>query len=104
MIAIIDGKRYDTDKAELIFQYWNGKPTNDFKYRTKTLYRTKLGSWFLHHYGGPLTDMGVDGGYSESIEPMTDIDQVYNFLERSSSEPEALKAIETYFPDRIVDA
>jgi hypothetical protein len=103
MIEIIDGKRYDTEKAELIFQYWNGKPRSDFKHRYKTLYRTKLGSWFIHHKGGALTDMGGDGG-SESIEPMTDIDQVYNFLERSSSDPEALKAIETYFPDRIVDA
>ena len=104
MIAIIDGKRYDTDKAELIFRYWNGKPSNDFKHRTKTLYRTEKGSWFLHHFGGPLTDMGVDGGYSESIEPMTNMEQVYSFLERSSSEPEALKAIETYFADRVADA
>lgn len=103
MFAIIDGKRYDTDKAELIFQYWNGKPRSDFKYRFKTLYRTKLGSWFLHHEGGALTDMGGDSGF-ESIEPMNDLNQVYNFLERSSSEPEALKAIETYFSDRIADA
>jgi hypothetical protein len=104
MFAIIDGKRYDTDKADLVFFYSNGKPPTDLKHRAKTLYRTKLGSWFILHVGGPLTDMGGDAGNSEFIEPMPNLDQVYSFLERSISDPKALAAIETYFPDRIADA
>ena len=44
---IIDGKRYDTDTARFLFNYWNGLPAGDFKSERGDLYRTKTGNYFL---------------------------------------------------------
>ena len=108
MIQVIDGKRYNTEVAECIFQYWNGRSTSDFGYRSKTLYLTKSGNWFLHHKGGPRSDMAVSlgggsTGGSEALEPVS-ADDAYAFLEAHSDESEALAAIEKHFADKIVDA
>lgn len=104
MIKVIEGKRYNTEKATLVYSYWNGCSTSDFRHRSKTLYLTQSGVWFLHHEGGALTDMAVrvgnnGRGGSEDIEPVS-ADDAYGFLEAHSGDPEALKAIETYFADR----
>lgn len=108
MIQVIDGKRYNTDKAELIYKYCNGKFVSDFRYRSKTLYLTKSGNWFMHHVGGAMTDMAVSVGSngtggSESIEPI-DADDVYAFLEAHSDESKAVEALEKHFAAKIVDA
>ena len=55
-----------------------------------------------------MTDMAVSTGDnslsgSESIEPVSD-SEAYDFLERNSSEPEALEALEKYFADEIEEA
>ena len=103
MIKIIDGKRYNTDTAEEIFKWTNGKFGN-FEYREKTLFRTKKGNWFIYHYGGPLTDMAIPAEFnswssSEDIEPISDED-AYDFLEKYNG----YKAIEIYFPNQIEEA
>lgn len=108
MIKIIDGKRYNTEKAECVFSYWNGYSTSDFHYRTKTLYRTQGGAWFIHHEGGALTDMAVSVGNggkggSEDIEPVSDED-AFGFLQAHSDDSEALEAIEKHFANRVQDA
>jgi hypothetical protein len=107
MIRVIDGKRYNTDKATCIFSYFNGKFRSDFSYRSKHLYRTANGAWFIHHVGGPMTDMAtpVQGGrgWGEEIEPVSE-DDAYGFLEAHSGDEEALKAIEEYFAERVQDA
>ena len=108
MIIVINGKRYNTETAELVFAYWNGVGHNDFRYRTKKLYRTKNGAWFIHHDGGAMTDMAVSVGSdsrggSEDIEPVSD-DDAYGFLEAHSDELEAREAIEQLFADRVADA
>jgi hypothetical protein len=108
MIQVIDGKRYNTEKAELIFHHWNGRSTSDFGHRSKKLYLTKNGNWFMHHIGGARTDMAVSVGSngtsgSESIEPV-DADDAHAFLEAHSEDPDALKALEQHFADKIVDA
>lgn len=108
MIQIIDGKRYNTKLAQRVYAYDNGKPYSDFKYRSKDLYLTANGAWFIHHEGGALTDMAVsvgsnNTGGSESIEPLTP-DDAYAFLEAHSGCDEARDAIEKYFAAKIVDA
>ena len=107
MIKIIDGKRYNTETATLVYEHSNRHCVSDFKHRCKTLYRTKKGKWFLHHVGGAMTDMAISvgggTGGSASIEPIDD-DDAFRFLEAHSSESEALAAIEECFPDRIDDA
>ena len=108
MIRVIDGKRYDTEKAMRIYEWWNGCFQSDFNHRTKELYRTKNGAWFFFHVGGAMTDMGVSVGNngrggSETIEPVTD-DDAYGFLESHSKDEKAVKAIDIYFADRVVDA
>jgi hypothetical protein len=107
MIQVIDGKRYNTDTATRVFQYWNGYMTSDFKYRTKSLYLTSKGAWFLHHVGGAMTDMAETVGNSshgsECIEPVT-ADDAYGFLEAHSDDSDALDAMNQYFADKIVDA
>lgn len=107
MIQVIDGKRYNTEKAAKVFCYWNGYSTSDFHYRTKTLYLTQSGNWFIHHRGGALSDMSVSVGNgrggSESIEPVSS-DDAYGFLEANSDDSDALAAIEKHFASKIVDA
>jgi len=107
MIRVIDGKRYDTDKAELIFSWDNGRGCGDFRQREKSLFRTSKGAWFIYHSGGPMTDMSVavgDGmGGSEDIEPV-DADDAYGFLEAHSDDRDALRMIDEHFADRVEDA
>lgn len=108
MIKVIEGKRYNTAKANKIFCHWNGYYSSDFHHRSKTLYLTQNGVWFLHHQGGALSDMAVSVGNngtggSESIEPVGPVD-VRAFLEAHSDESDALAALEKYFADSIADA
>lgn len=108
MIKVIDGKRYNTETAELVFWYTNGNMRTDFKYRSKALYLTKKGNWFIHHEGGALTDMAVSvgnngWGWGEDIEPVTG-DDAFGFLQAHSDESEASEAIDKYFADRVQDA
>ena len=107
MIQVIDGKRYNTETATLIFEYWNGHMQSDFKHRTKSLYLTPKGSWFIHHVGGALTDMAQSIGNSSHgsacVEAIT-ADDAYGFLESHSDEPEALASMNKHFADKIVDA
>jgi len=77
MKAIINGFRYDTDKADLIGKTSHGESTNDFDYWEAALYRTKRKkAFFLAGWGGPMTrysrsigDNNSSGG--EQIDVMT---------------------------------
>lgn len=108
MIKVINGKRYNTETADAVFYYNNGKFQSDFGYRSKTLHLTPKGSWFLHHWGGPMTDMAVavgsnGRGWGEEIEAVSG-DDAYGFLEAHSDDPDALAAIEKHFAFRVHDA
>lgn len=107
MQRIIEGKKYDTKTAQLVYGWTNDYPYSDFRTREKTLYRTEKGAWFIHHEGGAMTDMAVSCGNnvrgSESIEAITEED-AYGFLEAHSEDTEAAEAIQEYFADRIIDA
>ena len=54
MKAVINGLRYDTEKAELIGEADFGY-RKDFRYFEETLYCTASGRFFLAGEGGPLT-------------------------------------------------
>ena len=60
MKRIIDGKVYDTSTAEEIC-YDGYSDSRDFSHYCETLYRTKKGQYFIHGYGGPMSQ------YAESI-------------------------------------
>lgn len=107
MIKVLDGKRYNTETAEMVFGWSNGHHSGDFRRRDKDLYRTKKGAWFIHHEGGALTDMAVSCGSgttgSSRIEPVCGRDAM-RFLEAHSDESDAMAAIESYFSDQVDDA
>lgn len=69
MKAIIDGKRFDTEKATYVAEYWNGCGRGDFHWVAEELFVTARGAWFLAGEGGALTkyarpmgNNGVCGG------------------------------------------
>lgn len=103
MKKVIEGKVYNTETAELVHEWSNGHFGNDFRYRSKDLYRTKKGSWFLHHVGGPMSDMAKSYGNSVcgsvDIEPVTSNDAL-RFLESHGGAEVVLK----YFADQIEEA
>lgn len=55
MKKIINGKVYDTEKAECVGDWCNGYSTSDFNYCSETLYRKKTGEFFLYGEGGART-------------------------------------------------
>lgn len=104
MKKVVDGKMYNTETAELVHGWSNGRGYSDFKHREKTLYLTKKGSWFIYHSGGAMTDMAKSAGdnsYSGSsdIEPVTRKDAA-RFLETH----DGVDALEKYFIDEIEEA
>lgn len=104
MKKVIDGKLYDTETAELVHEWSNGRYGNDFRNRSKDLYRTKKGNWFLYHVGGPMTDMARSCGNnsmsgSADIEPVSATDAL-RFLETHDGADVALQ----YFAEQIEEA
>ncbi len=103
MIKIIDGRRYDTDKAELVASVSYSNPS-DFHYFSEDLYRTRNGNWFIHGEGGAMSKYAVQveqnswSGGAE-IRPLSE-DQAYRWLEEIGE----VDAIEKYFSDRVEDA
>jgi hypothetical protein len=103
MRKVIDGKRYDTDQAQLVASWDNGQNRGDFKRYEEDLYRTKKGNWFVHKAGGPMTHMAVQrgNGYggSQEIEPIAE-DEAFEWMQ----DHDCIEGIEAWFPDRIEDA
>ena len=75
MNKIINGKRYDTEKAQKIYYSDNGHMTTDFEYCAETLYRKKTGEFFLYCEGGPNSRYGEwhgnTGGWGEQLKPLS---------------------------------
>jgi len=65
MRRVIDGKMYDTEKAQLVAsdRYWDGSNW-DRKGRNTYLYKTAKGNFFLYHTTGWQ-------GERDHIEPVT---------------------------------
>jgi len=62
MKKIINGKKYNTETAELIGSNDNGYGSGDFNYFEETLYKKKSGEFFLHQTGGANSCMQVRCG------------------------------------------
>lgn len=103
MKKIINGKKYDTEKAEMIAEYWNGLGTDDFDNITEKLYRTKKGNWFLWGSGGAFTDYAVLHGNSTSgssdIRALT-AKEALDWCTKTDN----VEAAEKYFSEEIEDA
>lgn len=76
MKKIINGKKYDTNTAELVAQWENDYPQNDFNYCSEDLYKTTNGRWFTCGEGGPMSAYAESSGNSttggEGLRPLTD--------------------------------
>jgi hypothetical protein len=103
MKKIINGKHYDTDKAERLAEHTFANPS-DFRYVSEELYRTPNGAFFLHGEGGGLSKyrVAVDtnswtGG--STIVPLTK-EAANAWLEEHGE----TKVLEKYFPNIIADA
>lgn len=74
MKKIINGKKYDTETAELVGSTDNGLFPHDFNYLCHKLYRKRTGEYFLHSEGGTNTRYAVQDGTGwaggGAIEPM----------------------------------
>lgn len=103
MKKIIDKKMYDTEKALLLAEYWNGLGGNDFRNISEHLYITNKGQFFLHCSGGALTEYAETNGRnswgSETIIVL-DKDETYEWLEKNNE----VEVISTYFADCIDEA
>ena len=75
MKKILNGKMYNTETANCLAEYWNGRSSRDFRHLSESLYRKKNGEFFLYGEGGPLTkykepygDMWGDGNAITPLE------------------------------------
>jgi len=103
MKKIIDGKRYDTEKAEEIDFFWNGLCSGDFRSVAETLYKSSKGAFFLYGKGGAMTKYAESHGDAftegEDIIPLTE-SEAFDWLECCGK----VDSIEKYFADRIAEA
>ena len=104
MKRVLEGVRYDTDKAIKIGSDTNGLPVSDFSYWWAGLYKApRSDRYFLAGEGGAMSMFGsVSGdnrGYGERIQPMTK-------KEALAWAEEHLEAdiIDEFFGDMIEDA
>lgn len=81
----LNGRRYDTERAELIAEANRGHAGGNFSAWTGTLCRTVQWSWFLHKSGGPSPHNVVEAGRgisgSWAITPPTE-DEALAWLKR----------------------
>lgn len=105
MKAIIQGKRYDTEKAELIGEYHTpGMGQSDFRYWEAGLYVTpRSKQYFLAGEGHAMTRFathnGDGSGWGNKIIPM-DATEALAWAEQYLDSA----TIEEYFGDMIDDA
>ena len=75
MNKIINGKRYDTDRAKELAYAYNTLDRRDFTWYQETLFRKRTGEFFLYGEGGPMTRYasrcGNAWGYGEMITPLS---------------------------------
>ena len=51
MKKIINGKKYDTDTAKKVGEYWSSSDLRDFHWWSESLYQKKTGEFFLYGSG-----------------------------------------------------
>lgn len=76
MKKIINGKRYDTETADLVAQDYADCQKNDFHFWWEGLYKKKTGEFFLHGEGGAMSKYATHNssggsGWGEVIIPLS---------------------------------
>lgn len=104
MVKIINGKKYDTAKAELIAEWENSYNLGDFHHCAELLYKTKKGNYFLWGEGGALSKYAQSAGSNatkggEGITPLTK-NEAFEWMEENASS----KEIQSEFSDMVEDA
>ena len=97
MKKIIEGKRYDTEKAKLVGEWDNSIYDSDFNMVEEVLYRKRTGEFFLHGMGGARTRYAEACGQNawrggERIMPMS-----YEEAQRWAEEHLDADVVEEYF-------
>ena len=87
MKKVINGKRDDTETAELVGEYANTYNYSDWNYECEELYRKKTGEFFLYGKGGPMSKYAIPSGNnnwsgSSKIIPLT-IDEAKKWVEKN---------------------
>ncbi|MDU7164159.1 MAG: hypothetical protein E6296_06425 [Anaerococcus vaginalis] len=87
MNKVINGKRYDTETAELVGEWTNGHRYGEFQYECEKLYRKKTGEFFLYGWGGAMSSYAVPYGNnnwtgSSKITPIS-IDEAKEWVEEN---------------------
>ena len=82
MRKIIQGNLHDTESAEVLHTWTNGKPETDSDFRGETLYRTQKSNQFLHYERGSSSNQEFDekDTVEEDIEPIDEL-TAFEFLE-----------------------
>lgn len=62
MKKIINGRKYDTDTANIIAEWYNEYPVNDFRYEMETLFLKRNGEYFLFGEGGAMSKYATSMG------------------------------------------
>lgn len=76
MKKIINGKKYDTETAELLHEWHNVEYVTDFDYYSEELYRKRTGEYFLYGEGNARSKYAKaignnSWGGGEIIQPLT---------------------------------
>lgn len=76
MKKVIRGRLYDTETAIRVGAIdGGGESRTDFHFWEETLYKKRTGEYFLHCYGGAMSQYGVwhgnSGGSGEHIKPLS---------------------------------
>ena len=102
MKAIIDGKRYDTDTAELVAGYSVGA-SGDFEREEEALYKTHKGAWFTAGEGGPRSSYAThyrnESRGGAAIRPLTEA-LAQQWLEDFNK----VEELESFFCTKVEDA
>lgn len=104
MKKVIDGKLYNTETADLIHEWDNGRFTSDFGYCEEALYKTKKGAYFIAGEGGAMTGYARPCGTNSTCGG-SDI-RVLSEAEAMAwlEEHDGTEASEGYFGDKIEEA
>jgi hypothetical protein len=103
MQKLVEGKLYDTEKAQEVATWSNGCPT-DFGHSKETLYQTPNGNFFLRGRGGPRSKYaqpapggGHTGGKDLIVVPE---EEAFQLLQQNNK----IEATKTHFPERVEPA
>ncbi len=73
MKKIIDGKKYDTETAELIYEWSSDHGKSDFAWYEESLYRKRTGEYFLYGYGHAASKYAEHSGKAGAWIPAAKI-------------------------------